>query len=537
MKKPSLTQDFFALKETRESIHELAHAKKLVLVLGSGLSASQGLPAWNQLLRRLLDHAAAQHDGLSSDDEQRAFVETLLRTTDPTILGSIVRGLFRGDETFYDALKQAIYPRAFRTSNRRPASNFCRTVWELIFTRFESELETLVVTTNYDDVLETAFDTDLDLRSLAQSLGIHYPLPIHNEHYPDEIDTAVPIFHIHGYVPLEGNERVDPGAIILSARDYGQKWEDHWSFELLSQHWDAQWLFVGMSFHDPHITYFMAERGKYVRRESTGTRAGSRNGPSPIGVFSLQGQPWANLAGETKRALWRAEVSRLRELDMRAMATTFFFEDAQFLHEIALQTRLGEKCVPYIDRRRQWSEAFVETRLSRPSAVSSTEIGRVLHEVLGRIREGIEEVAHDEDELFKAELWCCDITERSLFLIGSSEYLPGDAERTHRYPFSTALPIAAIKAFTNGSSVNTDARISPASRWKHYLAVPITLGGEPWLDLPVGALVIGSSSPRLSSTLATESATLEARLEHWINLLTPLINPEREYKGALHVSE
>ena len=116
----SLNQDFFAVKTTKKCIHELAEAESLVLFVGSGLSASQGLPVWNQLLRRLLDRAAAEHPVLTDQAARAEFTRTLLQSTDPTILGSIIRTLYRGQETFYDIMKGAIYSdAASRTPTRR----------------------------------------------------------------------------------------------------------------------------------------------------------------------------------------------------------------------------------------------------------------------------------------------------------------------------------------------------------------------------------------------------------------------------------
>ena len=71
------------------------------------------------------------------------------------------------------------------------------------------------------------------------------------------------------------------------------------------------------------------------------------------------------------------------------------------------------------------------------------------------------------------------------------------------------------------------------ARWRHYLGVPITLGGDPWFDLPVGAFVIASSLPEASSTLKTQRSTVEARLERWIETLRPFLNPEADLDDGL----
>jgi hypothetical protein len=524
-----LEQDIFNLPKTKRSIHELAEVDSLVLFVGAGLPASQGLPGWNQLLRNLVGKAASAHRALTDDEAREEFVQTLLRTTDPTILGSIIRGLYRGPEAFVDAMRKAIYSDQIRRGPR-PASNFCRAVWELIFTRRASGLETLVVTTNYDDGLETSLESDLNLRSLAQSLGVSFPLSVHSESQyaslRDETpDDAVLVHHIHGFIPVDTTVKVEASDVVLSAHDYGRNWESHWSYQLLSSRWDSQWLFVGMSFHDPHISFFLR-----ARHERLGIDAASADARyPPRGVFSLQGQPWARLSESARLGLARAEITRLQELGMKPLPTLYFFQDAQFLREIALRTRVGsDEYVAYVDRRGAWSEAFAEARLSSDGDVQAEGFLESIHLMLFKLRAQIEALSSDEDEMFKVELWCRDTDERCLYQIGSSEYVTGSPERARRHYLDTNLPIAAVQALTAGAPIRSSIPISEASRWHHYLAVPVFLDEQPWHDLPVGALVMASSAPEAASTLHTQQADIEAQLEQWVALVMPFFDPYSE---------
>ena len=387
-----LTQDFFDRPGVRASIHQLADAESLVLFVGSGVSASQGLPIWGGLLRRLLEKAAKEHPTLTDDDTKKEFTRTLLKSTDPTIVGSIIRQLYKGPETFYEALKTAIYQDA-RRGGPRPASTFCRAVWELLFTRCERSLETLVVTTNYDDVLENALNRDPGLRSAAARLGIEYAHPIVSADSSYEKSRAFPIHHIHGYIPAQSDDRLDADQIVISARDYGRRWEDHWSYDVLAPHWDSQWLFVGMSFHDPHISYVLGERFEHAAPKAPSQDG--RGPRSPIGVFSLQGQPWASLHDNVKLALARAEISRLQELDMDALPTLYFLQDAQFLREVSLRTRLGptdgpEGYQPYVERRTRWSGEFAEKRVTGQGKAVDEALFKDIHATLVEIGSELE---------------------------------------------------------------------------------------------------------------------------------------------------
>jgi len=531
-----LEQDFFDLPKTKRSIHELAETESLVLFLGSGLSASQGLPVWYQLLRRLLDKAAAEHPDLNGEEAKEEFVQTLLKTTEPTILGSIVRGLYPAPEAFVDALSTAIYSESLRLGGPRSASNFTQAVWELIFTRRQRKKKTVIITTNYDDVLESALTNDVDVRSLGQSLGIAYAIPIHGEHqFLAHRDTAldeehaVVVHHIHGYLPADATERVDAGNIVLSARDYGQSWEAHWSYELLSPHWRDDWLFIGMSFHDPHITFFLRARNEHLGDEKD--RVNEDN--PPRGVFSLQGQPWASLSESAKLGLARAEVSRLRELGMKALPTLYFFQDAQFLREIALRAESGDKYQPYVARRTQWAWEFSSERLSSEEGERAKGLLQDVHRTLLEVRARVEDIAPHEDERFKIELWCRDPDDRCLFQLGSSESVSGEPDRARRYALSSDLPIAAVQALTAGAATTSTVPLSAASRWQYYFGFPISLSGQPWYELPVGALVIAGTAPETSSALHTQRATLEARIEEWAAGVVKYLDPRSEWKAGL----
>lgn len=529
-----LSQDFFDLPKTKRSIHELAEVEGLVLFVGSGASASQGLPVWNGLLRRLLDKAAAEHPDLAGlvtagKPASEEFVQTLMQTTDPIILGSIVRRLYPSDEAFVDTLSHAIYSEVRRLGGPRPASNFTRAVWELIFTRRERGLSTLIVTTNYDDALETSLERDPSLRALGDSVGVLRAVPIHSKQqflshleHRTEDDRSELIYHIHGYVPSDSSERIDVENIVLSARDYGQSWEEHWSFELLSEYWTAHWLFVGMSFHGPHITFFLRARDEHLGDERDAT---NKIAP-PRGVFSLQGQPWASLSEHTKLALAHAEISRLKELGMKALPTLYFFQDAQMLREVALRASMGDTYVPYVERRAKWAVEFITERGAMEGEPEAHKLLQTVHLALLELRRSMEVLAPHDDERFKFELWCRDLVERCLFQFGSSEALSNETDRARRFPLATDLPIAAVQAFTAGAPTTSDVPLSAASRWQYYFGVPITLGDDPWFELPVDALVIASTLPEASSALRTQRVAIEARIEEWTGALAPYLDPQ-----------
>jgi hypothetical protein len=83
----------------------------------------------------------------------------------------------------------------------------------------------------------------------------------------------------------------------------------------------------------------------------------------------------------------------------------------------------------------------------------------------------------------------------------------------------------------DSSSATTNIPISEISRWRHFLAVPISLEGEAWSELPVGAFVLASSALESSSTLNTQSATVEARIDDWLPRVAPFLDPRADLGG------
>jgi len=156
-----------------------------------------------------------------------------------------------------------------------------------------------------------------------------------------------------------------------------------------------------------------------------------------------------------------------------------------------------------------------------------------VHETLRDLRRRMEAIAPHEDERFKFELWCRDPDDRCLFQLGSSEAVSGEPDRARRYTLSTELPIAAVQALTAGAPTTSGVPLSAASRWQYYFGVPITLSGEPWYELPVGALVIASTSPQASSALHTQRATIAARIEEWVGAVVKYLDPRSDLDGGL----
>lgn len=470
------------------------------------------LPPWSKLLERLLEPVAVGHHlGLS---DQSAFSEVLLSTTQADILGSIVRTQNPGRETFPKVLHEHLYADAATRT-----STFLRALGTLLVIRASQQLETIVITTNYDDLIESALKDDPILRPARRTVGFSVR-SIYNDSKLHPSGNVLPVYHIHGFLP-RSSPIPRSQQIVLSTADFGSDWNTHWSHRLFAEHWSSQWFFVGMSFTDSHISFYLTQR----------LRNRARSAPRPIGIFSRQGRPWKEVTVATQDALADVEIARLRELELDALATKYFFQDAQFLEEVSLRMTYGaDRVQPYVDRRELWTRRFSREVLDHEERFVSLTMDA--HGLLAAIRAELETLCAARDgemgsETLKVELWCRWDDGKKLLELASSEYILTDLARAPWFELGSSPPsVAAVEAFTQGRPYMTPMDYEvPRSRWRCYFSVPLILASEPWFHLPVGTLVIASNRRRASSILQQGRPDIDSRAPKWTRDCCKLITP------------
>jgi hypothetical protein len=275
-----------------------------------------------------------------------------------------------------------------------------------------------------------------------------------------------------------------------------------------------------MSFQDPHISFYLAQRQILAPED-----------PSPIGVFSLQGKRWRVVQEESVlEALVEAEAARLRELGMSdVLVTRYYFQDAHFLRELVLPADRPDG--GYCSLRRTWFSELGSTYLTRPPEerfVRSSEFNAVLQNVQHIMERNLRRIDPRKDETIKVELYARDPGERALFLVASSESVLLDPTRSRRYPLTLDddRATAAVKAFTRGTpGLFEKAGPHGHGRWNGFWAVPIMLGSAPWYGFPVGALVVCTThdleSTSLRLTIPSVEPELHAALQQCARLLDP----------------
>ncbi len=474
--------DFFAERRTIEAMATLRRADPLVIFAGAGVPASVDVPPWNQLLRELLIDVVAARDPLLTEPSQREmYVDALIATHPAPFLGSLVREYLPDPKAFARRLHHHLYS-PLQDEYRTPVGvNFPRALCELVLSRAEQGQTTVLVTTNFDDVVEHTFRNDAVVKrankpglTLRARYGNRLPMG----------DRVLPVHHIHGYVPRAGAIPARQ-TLVFSERDFHEPWNDQWPHELLLDHAASQWLLVGMSFEDPRVPFYLSQRH--------GLATG---GPPPIALFSLQGRRWRNIADRmVVESLVAAETSRMREFGVSdVLVTRYYFQDAQFLRDLSLSDGGPEQ--NYCRRRNQWFEGLRTSYLER-AGDEMLERSRAISTTLLELRHLMERNVHDRDRLtdekIKVELYARDTDHRALFLIASSESVLLDPSRSNRFELTSNEDrmSAAVHAFTTGTpGFVKKLKRHEHGRWNGFWATPIMLAAPPWYWLPVGALVV-----------------------------------------------
>jgi hypothetical protein len=487
-------QDFFTRLEVMDLIRRLALEPKLSIFLGAGASVAQGLPAWRELLHRMLMSAVKNDGRFESKKAKDQWARSIEHSYDATAAASVLRARFYGKESFRGELHRALYP--LEGPQNRGSDRFARAVWDLVIQRKARGLETTIYTLNYDDSLERTFSRATELQAAAKEAGIADVAPVYSVQSLAELnENALPIYHLHGYLPREAWEDIPDHDFVLSMSDFGVDWNTHWSSSLILNSLSTQWLMVGMSFQDPHVNALLHQRRNLY----------SEHELKAVGIVSTQGRPWHDLQPGVATMLAEAEQTRLGDLDLLALVTSYFFQDFLFLQEMSLHVK--DPHIPnYLTRRTEW-HSLVTHHHSALSAPIHQRRHTKFNESLKSLRSSLESLRAPgaEDERLKVELWIRDVEERGLRLFASSEVLILEADRSPFFKLIADSPIAAIRAFTNGAPRPFDREGNAPGTWNSFLGFPVYLGGDPWWELPVGSLVVGSSLSLKSSTLETQS--------------------------------
>lgn len=239
----------------KKALNEAYGRGRLTLYLGAGVSVPSGLPTWQRLVLAMYLDMLSETNRRAYANYLHAVAEWMLETSpDPLeITAQKLRIHFGSDEAgFIDALKRQLYAGFFADEQYhvpdrrklRRGNDTLRAVSRLIegsSVRKARGVEA-VVTYNYDNLLELA---------LTARTRFHVVDRADSERGP-----GIPIYHVHGYVPLGEGEASGQSAIIFTEEQYHEATNEAYSWTNLVQlhgFSGSTGLMVGLSLSDRNI--------------------------------------------------------------------------------------------------------------------------------------------------------------------------------------------------------------------------------------------------------------------------------------------
>jgi hypothetical protein len=218
--------------------------RKLVLVLGSGVSSNFGLPRWNELLNCLLPKVWSE--GFHCDpSDTKLLTESLTDSTpNPVVTARFIRHLAK--ERFSETVRNQLY---LQLKQDEKSISWLSEITVLC----QSKRVDSIITYNFDDVLEQHLaENKVNFTSIY-------------EHNANLISGSLPIYHVHGLLQQHFQATEDTH-IIFSEEDYHEQYHEPYNWNTLIQldkYRTMPCLFVGTSLTDPNQRRLLEVSKKY----------------------------------------------------------------------------------------------------------------------------------------------------------------------------------------------------------------------------------------------------------------------------------
>ena len=480
-----------------DALLDVKLAEHLVLLVGAGTSMPRGLPSWAGLTKALVSRCAMSLPAVHAQDRERLGELLARESGDPMAIVDFLEALL-GERWVQNELSTVFY------SNRRISepSDLLNAVTYLIIQRRQLGLKTTVITTNFDDLLESEIDTFNRGKARSQQL-LFQPTFDRKSHRAALRDrTSQPIYHVHGFIGRDGRRSKH---LILSLSDFARDWQNDWSHGVFAEADKADvWLTVGMGLSDLHVLRYLKARAQRQRKT--------------YALLPRQSHAFVVEQGRVGFYLERAVTQGFRNLGVNPVFVNWFGELAQFFDEVTNQSGYMPNkrflALPYNERlERWWNEIGIYSFYSDDEKYFNRQ-QREFRSLLIDIRSAISAELFSRfgvREEFKVEFWASPPTgSHELELVASSEVLQGHGSSRASAALHPGSRWALVRAYQEGI-VRASESDSPTSRWRSFSAWPVRVESHPYGGILVGVMVFASRA-EIGSSALTENEHISTAL-------------------------
>jgi len=321
-----------------KKLSEAYHNKNLVFVFGAGISKSQNIPDWNELLKELLSKAL-QNEGIDLS-LAKIFSKMYLDQFSKNLL--ITARYIRkhiGDDEF--SLEKETQRLIYSSVDRKLLPLYIQ-ILELCRKTGASQGLDSIITYNYDDIIEYLCDKSV-------------PKIKYNCRYSKTtggLGRGVIINHVHGYLG-EGQDKFNiDEKIVLSEETYHEQYSEIYKWSNLVQldkFMNKTCLFIGLSFRDPNMRrlldiayhenagrqkhYFIDKKEEKLKRQEI--KSALNNNQSLMNDKRETGETFDNFCKKLINQIYRFEEDDLRSFGIE----TIWIKDWNELPEILEKIR------------------------------------------------------------------------------------------------------------------------------------------------------------------------------------------------------
>ena len=312
-----------------------------------------------------------------------------------------------------------------------------------------------LLTTNYDDLLQPAFDN--------AAIGVKADAFAGPGGSPVAATGAAHqrVSHLHGFLARDGRRA---GTVVLSEHDYQRVAQEDWQrSEVGAALMNSPCIFIGSSLTDPNLLRYL----------HTHSGPGS---PQHFAIFTRQDVYPQDTPTQVIEAREDALAARWRTNNLEIVFVDHYAEIALALAEVARAKAQGDEYVLLPERLARWHTKIERTILRPMGAASFVEAQDLLHGAL-RIAlrsavKTVDELGHEtRDEVLAATLWLVDADAETLTSWATTDRVHRDPATIEPVPITEHSNWVAVRAFCRGVALG-EPRDVYASRWKYIRGLP-----------------------------------------------------------------